>query len=468
MTIPFDSKLFGILLGAALERGGDYADIYVQRSRIRALHFEEGKVKSATDVLNQGVGIRVQQGEATGYAACDDLDPASLLAAAHRASAIAQAGGGPAMSQPLRPIVLPDRYPQRRPLAGLALAERISLARRASERAFAADARVHWVSVNCADVDDEVIIATSDGVVAEDRRPRLVFSVSVTGALGDRKESAGYGRGGRYGIEYMDRRRPEDISNEAVRRLVVKLIADEAPVGCMPVIIASGGAGGVMLHEAVGHGLEADFNRKHISAYSDKVGQMVANPLVSVFDRGDVVGDAGSLNVDDEGVVPTSTSLIENGRLVGYINDRLSARLMGVPCSGNGRRQSYQHVALPRMRITCLGAGPHARDDIIRSVKRGLYVASVGGGSVDITKGDFNFNVDEAYLIEDGRIGRPVRGACLIGNGPEVMRRVGMLGDDLQLDESVGQCGKHGQAVPVGFGTPTILVSEMTVGGIQA
>jgi len=211
--------------------------------------------------------------------------------------------------------------------------------------------------------------------------------------------------------------------------------------------------------------LEADFNRKGVSAYSGKVGQMVASPLVTVLDRADRPGDNGSLNVDDEGKVPGSTMLIERGRLVGYLNDRLSARIMGVPCSGNGRRQSYQHAPQPRMRITCLEAGEHAPEEIIRSVPRGLYVTVVGGGSVDITKGDFNFQVEEAYLIEDGRIGRPVRGACLIGNGPEVLRRVGMLGNDLLLDESPGQCGKGGQRVPVGFGTPTTLITEMTVGG---
>jgi len=464
----FDAPLpYERLLATALARGGDYADIYVQRTRSRSLSYEEGKVKRASESLRQGVGIRVQQGDATGYAVCEEADTDLLLAAARRAAAIAASGGLPAGTTSLSSRAVPSRYAQERPLEQGTLQERIAYARRASQQVSARDARAQWISVNVSDQLDQVTIATSDGILVTDTRPRLWVGISVTGAVAERRESIYHSIGLAGGMEVLDRHSPEGLADEALRRLDVRLRAIESPAGEMPVVIARG-TGGTMIHEAVGHGLEADFNRKGVSAYSGKIGEMVANPLVTVFDRGDLPGDIGALNVDDEGIIPGETTLIEQGRLVGYLNDRLSARILGVSPSGNGRRQDYSHVPHPRMRITGLAAGQDAPQDIIAGVAKGLYVSVIGGGSVDITKGDFNFQVEEAFLIEDGRLTAPVRGACLIGNGPEVMRRITRLGNDLLMMESGGHCGKFGQGVPVGQGCPTTLISQMVVGGSRS
>lgn len=457
-----DPALLDRLLRTALARGGDYADVFAQRRVARSLQYEEGKVKAASEGRSQGVGIRVQQGEATGFAVCEDPDPDRLLEAARQAAAIAAGGGG--RLQPLVPATLPRRYEQRQPLAQAALADRIRYAADASQAASAADPRITWVSVSVADSEDEIAIATSDGVFAQDRRPRILVRVNVLGEVEGRRESAGHGAGGRAGIEFLAHHPPAEVAREAVRLLDVKLRALEAKAGAMPVVIKCG-EGGIMLHEAVGHGLEADFNRKGTSAYSGRVGEAVASPLVTLFDRADVPGDSGSLNVDDEGIVPGETVLIEQGVLRGYLTDRLSARLMGSGPTGNGRRQDYHHVPQPRMRVTGMRPGQDDPQDIIRSVRHGLYVAGIGGGSVDITKGDFNFTVEESYQIIDGQIGPPVRGACLIGNGPDAMRRIERVGHDLKLMESMGMCGKYGQSVPVGFGCPTLLIGELVVGG---
>lgn len=459
--IPAD--LAETLLALALERGGDYADIYAQRQTNRTLLFEEGRVRSTTHEVVQGVGIRVQDGAATGYATSDDLDPTGLRRAARQAAAIA-AGGGGSSRKALTTPTLPDRHPRRRTAAGTDLGERVALARAAFAHA-SADPRVTWASVHLGECDDLITIATSDGIFVTDRRPRLNFFIEVTGVAGERRESAYATTGVRAGLEWLDHGKPEALAVEALRRLAVKFAAAEAPVGSMPVVLAAGVGGGAMLHEAVGHGLEADFIRKGASAYSDRLGEQVANPLVTVFDRADLPTNYGALNVDDEGIIPHHTSLIEQGRLVGFLNDRLSARLMGMACSGNGRRQDYRHIPQPRMRITGLAPGPHHPDEIIASIGHGLYVVCAPSGSVDISKGDFNFDVEEAYLIEHGRLGRPVRGACLIGNGPEVLRRIAMIGTDLNLAEAFGHCGKGGQSVPVGEGTPTVLIRDLVVGG---
>jgi TldD protein len=288
--------------------------------------------------------------------------------------------------------------------------------------------------------------------------------VNVVARVGDRRECASTGGGGRLGFEYFARRAPEALADEAARQALVQFEAVECPAGPMPVVLAPA-TSGILIHEAVGHGLEADFNRIGVSAYAGKVGELVASPLVTVIDDGAVAGDRGCINVDDEGIVPGSTTLIENGRLRGYLHDRTTARLMGVSPTGNGRRDGYSRVPIPRMRVTYLAAGQDDPQDILRSVKRGLYAVNFGGGSVDISKGDFNFHVTEAYLIEDGRIGPAVRGATLIGNGPEVLRRVARVGHDLKLSDGMWTCGKDGQGCPVGQGLPTTLISEMTVGG---
>jgi len=458
-----DPALCQRLLSTALSRGGDAADIFAERSRMRSLSFEEDKVKSASENTRLGVGIRVVVGERTGYAYCEDLDEATLRATAERAALIAS--GAPASAATLSELVgLPARYATARPMAGVPVAARVELLRRASRQAFARDRRVHWVSCSLSDSDSEVVIATSDGVFVTDRRPMLRVGVNVIARDGDRRENGNSGGGGRLGLEYFDRRSPEAIADEAARQALVLFDARECPAGPMPVVLAPA-TSGILIHEAVGHGLEADFNRKGVSAYSGKVGDMVASDLVSVIDDGSIMGDRGCLNVDDEGVVPGRTVLIENGRLRGYLNDRLSARLMGVAPTGNGRRESYASVPIPRMRVTYLAAGKDSAADIISSVKYGLYAVTFRGGSVDIAKGDFNFNVAEAYLIEDGKVTAPVRGATLIGNGPEAMRRVSRVGADLALSDGMWTCGKDGQGCPVGQGLPTTLVSELTVGG---
>ncbi|HYE06953.1 MAG TPA: metallopeptidase TldD-related protein [Planctomycetota bacterium] len=457
------SSLCERLLAEALARGGDAADVFAERGTTRALSYEEGRVKSASESRRLGVGIRVVHGERTGYAYCEDLDEATLLATARRAALIAD--GAPSSASRLKELVgLPSRYRQELPLDAATTAERVAHLKRASDRAFAADPRVQWVSCSIADSDSLVTIASSDGAFVTDRRPMLRFNVNVVARSGDRRESATSGGGGRQGFEYFRRRSPEELAAEAARQALVQFDAIDCPAGAMPVVLAPA-TSGILIHEAVGHGLEADFNRKGVSNYSGQVGQMVASPLVTVVDDAAIDGDRGAINVDDEGVVPQATTLIENGRLMGYLNDRLSSRLMNVAPTGNGRRESYASVPIPRMRVTYLAAGTDEPADIIASVKRGLYAVNFRGGSVDISKGDFNFNVSEAYLIEDGKVTRPVRGATLIGNGPEVLRRVSRVGHDMRLSDGMWTCGKDGQGCPVGQGLPTTLISEMTVGG---
>ncbi len=451
------------LLSAALERGGDFADVFAERSSSRSLVFEERKVKAASEHRGLGVGIRVVTGERTGYAYCEELDEKTLLATARRAAAIAS--GAPATQTPLSERVgPPGRYQTTRPMAGIGVDERIGLVRGACERAYSRDGRISWVSVSLGDQEQQVTIAASDGTFVSDRRPLLRLVVSAYASDGSRREHGYENLGGRAGRERLDEAAIERTADEAVRRALLLLTADEAPAGEMPVVLGPGNCG-VLIHEAVGHGLEADFTRKGVSCFSGRIGEMVASPLVSVVDDGTIPGDRGALAIDDEGVPAGRTVLIERGRLVGYLQDRLSARLTGAALTGNGRRESYAHVPMPRMRCTYLAGGDGDPADIIRSVKRGLYVAAIGGGSVDITKGDFNFTVTEGYRIEDGRITVPVRGATLIGNGPEAMRRVERTGRDWAVSADGGTCGKEGQGAPVNDGMPTTLVGALVVGG---
>lgn len=463
MTPLLDAQRCQRLLEEALSRGGDYADVFVERALTRSVAFEEDQVKNASESTRLGVGIRVVVGERTGYAYCEDLDDATLLETARRAALIAQAGAVQAGRLGER-VGLPSRYGGERPLEGVDLRERIDLLRRASRRAAGADGRIKWVSASIADQRSQVTIAASDGTFVSDDRPMLRMNVMVNAEHGGRRERGYTGGGGRQGYEYFATHSPEGMADEAVRQALTLFDAREAPAGTLPVVLAPA-TSGILIHEAVGHGLEADFNRKGVSAYSNQVGKQVASPLVTVIDDGTVVGDRGAVNVDDEGVVPGSTTLIENGILRGYLNDRLSARLMDVAPTGNGRRESYAKVPIPRMRVTYLAAGSDDPGDIVKSVKKGIYAVNFGGGSVDITKGDFNFHVTEAYLIEDGKITAPLRGATLIGNGPEVLRKVSKVGHDLKLSDGMWTCGKDGQGCPVGQGLPTTLVDEMTVGG---
>ena len=451
------------LLDEALSQGGDAADVFAQRSSSRSLSFEEGKVKSATQSSKHGVGIRVVIADRTGFAYCEDLDEPTLLATARRAAQIASVAGP--QRQALAELVVPHaRYRAVIPPAHAPITDRVGFLRRISEQAFAHDPRVHWVSCSLADKEELVTIATSDGTFVSDRRPMLRVAVRVLAREGERREAGTAGGGGRMGLEYFQVHAPEQLADQAARHAITMLTAVPCPAGLMPVVLAPASSG-ILIHEAVGHGLEADFNRIGVSAYSGKLGELVASPLVTVIDDGTIPSDRGSINVDDEGVIPGSTTLIERGRLCSYLHDRMSARLMGVAPTGNGRRESYASVPIPRMRVTFLAAGEDEPSDIITSVKRGIYAVTFGGGSVNISKGDFNFHVTEAYLIEDGRIGPALRGATLIGNGPEIMRRVSRVGHDLALSDGQWTCGKDGQECPVGQGLPTTLISEMTVGG---
>jgi len=451
------------LLETALSRGGDHADIFAQQASSRSLSFEEGKVKSAHQSASQGIGIRVVVGEATGYAYCEIFDEATLLATARRASQIAHGQAAPS-AMLVGTGLRHDLYRAEHAPAAAPMAERVALLRRMSEHAYAHDPQVQWVSCQLADQDETVTIATSDGVYATDHRPMLRVSVAVHARSGARRESGSAGGGGRLGLEYFTTHPPEELAAKAARQAVTLLTAVPCPAGQMPVVLAPASSG-ILIHEAVGHGLEADFNRIGVSAYSGQIGAMVASPLVTVVDDGTIPGDRGAINIDDEGVASRRTTLIEQGRLCGYLHDRTTARLMGAAPTGNGRRDGYGSVPIPRMRVTFLAAGEDDPAEIIRSIPRGLYAVSFGGGSVDIAKGDFNFHVTEGYLIEDGRIGPAVSRATLIGNGPEVLRRVTRVGNDLALADGQWTCGKDGQSCPVGQGMPTTLISEMTVGG---
>jgi TldD protein len=451
-------------LDEALSRGGDYADLYFEYSETTSLSMDESILKSAMQGVTVGVGVRVIDGERTGYAYTDNLDPERIRRAARTAANIAAAPGR-AVRAPLLEASLRNLYP----LAGepeASLEDRVRLLLRADEAARGADSRVFQVQASYGDSRTRVLVATSDGVLRHDFQPMARLNVSVLAREGDGPTQRGYsGGGGRVGLSYFhEERTPEEFAREAVRRALVELSAAAAPAGEMTVVLGPGWPG-ILLHEAVGHGLEADFNRKGISAFSGRVGEQVASPLCTVVDDGSIARRRGSLNFDDEGVETRENVLIENGVLRGYLHDRLSSRLLGSPPTGNGRRESYQEIPLPRMTNTFLLAGESEPEEIVRSVDRGLYCAHFGSGQVDISSGNFVFSATESYLIEDGRLTRPVRGATLIGNGPEALRRVSMVGRDLRLDEGVGICGKQGQSVPVGVGIPTLRLDRITVGG---
>ncbi len=454
-------------LGEALSAGGDYADLYFEYIVTTSISMDESIVKSATQGTSVGVGIRVISGERTGYAYSDDLAPEKILKAARVAAHIAS---GPAKidKTALEPGPQRDLYPVLTAPTDTSLAQRVQLVKRADQAARDADSRVYLVQVSYADSVRHVLVATSDGVISADKQPMTRLNVSAYARQGDAPPQNGYhGGGGRVGLEFYDEHTPEYFAKEAVRQAIVLLDSVEAPAGEMTVVLGPGWPG-ILLHEAVGHGLEADFNRKGVSAFSGKIGQQVASPLCTVVDDGTIRNRRGSLNVDDEGMPTQKNVLIENGILRGYLQDKLSSRLLHEKPTGNGRREGYQHFPMPRMTNTFMLAGEDDPADIIRSVPRGLYCATFGGGQVDITSGNFVFSASESYLIEDGKITRPVRGATLIGNGPESLKHVSRVGHDLKLDEGVGVCGKEGQSVPVGVGIPTIRIDKMTVGGTAA
>ncbi len=458
-------------LGEALSAGGDYAELYFESVSSTSLGIDESLVKSAAQGVSAGCGVRVLAGERTGYAYTDELSPDRLLRAARTAALIAS---GPARQSTVGlPATIPASkgpklYPA--PAADLdpALADKLALVMRADRAARAYDPRITEVRAAYADELRHILVAASDGTYASDTQPLVRLNVSVLAKDGTESTRGGSGGGGRVELTYFDEvKTPEYYAREAARQAILQLSAVPAPAGDMEVVLGPGWPG-VLLHEAVGHGLEADFNRKGTSAFSGLVGQRVASEGVTVVDNGTIPNRRGSIHVDDEGEGSRENVLIEKGILRGYMNDKLSARLMGQTYTGNGRRESYQQMPMPRMTNTYMLAGEDEPEDILRSVRRGLYAVNFGGGSVDITSGKFVFSASEAYLIEDGKITAPVRDATLIGNGPEALKYVSMVGHDLALDEGVGNCGKQGQWVPVGVGMPTVKLDRMTVGGTGA
>ena len=455
------------VFGQLMAPGVDAADLYFQVARHEAWVLEDGIVKEGSRNLDQGVGVRALCGEKTGFAYSDEIVLPALLEASSAAGAIA-GGGRSGRLQAWRAGQGLDLYRPLNPLESLSSEQKIDLLRRLDAEARAQDPRVEQVIVSLSGVHEVILIAGFDGRLAADVRPLVRLNVSVLVEQGGRRENGSAGGGGRFGYEYfLEGERAATYAREAVRQALVNLDAVDAPAGTMPVVLGPGWPG-VLLHEAVGHGLEGDFNRKGTSAFAGRIGQRVASPLCTVVDDGTLANRRGSLNVDDEGTPTESTMLIEKGVLKGYMQDTLNARLMNTRPTGNGRRESYAHLPMPRMTNTYLLAGPHDPQEIIASVPRGIYAVNFGGGQVDITSGKFVFSASEAYLIENGKVTRPVKGATLIGSGPEVLKQVSMVGTDLQLDSGIGSCGKDGQSLPVGVGQPTLKVDALTVGGTQA
>jgi TldD protein len=453
------------LIALALSRGGTFADLYFEHESTSSLLLEEGIIRTASAGVSCGLGVRVVSGERTGYAYTDDLSWAAMARAAETAAQIA-VGAQTLPPQPVSTVAVDRRYGEAS-VGVLPLAERIALVERADRAARGYDPRIEKVIASLGEQTRRVRIANSAGVLVEDVQPLFSIRVHVIASEKGVRREASAGGGGRIGPAFFEAKPPEHFAREAARTAVMLLGAVEAPAGAMPVVLGPGWPG-ILLHEAIGHGLEGDFNRKGLSAFSGRIGERVAAPGVTVVDDGTIADRRGSLNVDDEGNRSGRTVLIENGILRGYLQDRLNSELMGLPATGNGRRESYASFPLPRMTNTFMLAGQDDPEEIIRSVSRGLFAKNFGGGQVDITSGKFVFSATEAYLIEDGRLGPPVFGATLIGNGPDVLTKVTRIGHDLALDEGIGTCQKAGQSVPVGVGLPTVLVSEITVGGTRA
>ncbi len=465
LLTPYDltstqlARVFGELYGHRL----DAADLYFQFARSEAWSLEEGIVKSGSFNIEQGVGVRAISGEKTAFAYSDEISLPALLSAAQATRAIAAAGGNGAMPK-LAGRGVPALYVGTDPLGSLPDETKVKLLERLEGLARAADSRVTQVMAHIAGSWETVLVARSDGHLAADVRPLARVSITVILEENGRREQGSAGGGGRFDYGYFTDAVLADYAQQAVHQASVNLAAKPAPAGEMTVVLGSGWPG-ILLHEAIGHGLEGDFNRKGSSAFSGRIGERVAAKGVTVVDDGTLPDRRGSLSIDDEGNPTQRTVLIDDGILVGYLQDTLNARLMGVATTGNGRRESFAHVPLPRMTNTTMQAGNKDPQEIIASVKKGLYAVNFGGGQVDITSGKFVFSTAEAYLIENGRITQPVKGATLIGNGPDVLTRVAMIGNDLALDPGVGTCGKEGQSVPVGVGQPTVRIDGMTVGG---
>jgi TldD protein len=454
------------VLGTVMGHAIDGADVYFQLAREESWGLEDGMVKEGHASIEQGVGVRAIAGEKTGFAYSDEIVLPALEEAARAARAIASSGGSGRVPA-LRPGSGHRLYLPIDPVETLSDDDKVAWLERVDRETRRIDPRIVQVMASIAAVHEVILVATSDGTLAADVRPLVRFNVSVIAEQDGRREQGYAGAGGRFALtDFVAGDRPLALAREAVRQALVNLEAVPAPAGTMTVVLGPGWPG-ILLHEAIGHGLEGDFNRKGTSAFSGRIGERVAAPGVTVVDDGTLPGRRGSLNVDDEGTPTQCTTLIEDGVLRGYLQDRLNARLVGVSPTGNGRRESFAHVTLPRMTNTYMRPGPHAPAEILESVDRGVYAVNFGGGQVDITSGKFVFSASEAYLIEKGRVTTPIRGATLIGNGPDVLTRVAMVGNDLRLDDGVGTCGKDGQSVPVGVGQPTLRIDGLTVGGTQ-
>ena len=454
------------LLSEALGRGGDFAEVYIQRRKSTSIPLEERKIRAAEVRISQGVGIRVLSGEKTGYAYSDNMEMGSLMQAAKVAARIAQ---GPGSERPISVTaqLAPDYStvaidPQSTPIS-----ERTGLLKRACKAAYAYDHRVKQVDASYLDSDEDVVIANSDGLWIADHENMLQLWVRVLATQGKESQVGSSGGGGRVGMEFFNELSPEDIAKESARMAVIQLEAAPAPAGPMPVVIKNGW-GGVLFHESIGHGLEADFIRKETSIFTGRVGEKVASELCTIVDDATIPNRRGSYNIDDEGTPGQRKALIEKGVLKGYMTDRLNGKLLGLPFTGNGRRQSYYDYPIPRMSNFFMTQGDCDPEEIIKSVHYGVYAGYFSGGQVDITNGNFTFSITEGYLIENGKLTAPIRGATLIGNGPDIMNKIAMVGTDWALDKGIGTCGKDGQGVPTGVGMPTVKISEMTVGGTAA
>ncbi len=476
LPAAFFDRNFGIqhrdldkILDAAVGKKADYADLYFEYRRNEGVSLEEGLVKNCSQSTANGVGVRVLAETKTGYAYTVDITIANLEIAARTARYIAQNRPAQAPAPVGRPLTeTHDLYPVKTPVNDIALEQKIALLYEIDKFTRALDPRIKNVFASIGAEYKVMLVATSDGLVVGDIQPLTRLNITCIVEENGNRQIGSFGGGGRveFGF-FVDHKDYQRYAREAVRQAVLNLSAVEAPAGTMDVVLGPGWPG-ILLHEAIGHGLEGDFNRKKTSAFCDRIGEKVASELCTVVDDGTIPSRRGSINVDDEGTPTRRTVLIEEGILKGYLQDKLNARLMKLPLTGNGRRESYAHIPMPRMTNTFMLAGDSAPEDIVRSVKKGLFAVSFGGGQVDITSGKFVFSANEAYLIEDGKVTKPVKGATLIGNGPDVLTRVSLVGSDLRLDEGVGTCGKDGQSVPVGVGLPTIKIDGLTVGGTAA
>lgn len=455
------------VLTATLDKGADFADLFFEYRITSDLSFEEDIVKSARRGVVRGVGIRAVIGDQIGFAFSEDLTMEKMMQAASAAAAIAADNTAKIRVQPISSLKPANLYPIEELATDADLKRKLSFISEANQAAKSHDPRIVRVTLGLNDEVKHIVYANSEGVYWEDSQPMFVFRCGCIAEDNGRRETGRASGGGRIGLEYFDKRRSSsEVALEAARLAILNLSAVEVEAGLQPVVLGNSDSA-VLLHEAVGHGLEADFNYKKLSNFSDRIGQKVASDQCTVIDEGLFENMRGTINVDDEGNSPQSTILIENGILRGYMNDRISAKMLGVQPSGNGRRQAYNHPPIPRMTNTYLKSGKYEAEEILASVKKGIYAKSFTGGNVDITKGDFTFSCSEAYLIEDGKVTLPIKGATLVGNGPDVMTKVDMVGNDLKFTDGGWTCGKSGQMVPVGMGTPTVKVSQITVGGTK-